>query len=220
MNDVFSRAKDVPLFRHIAHDDIKKMLECLPFKKVSYKKDDIILKSGDSMDFIGLLIDGSVSTLNEDHNGNINITSSYSAPSLLGVVTNGAELGYSLTTAIALDDCEILMINYTELITPCPSKCDFHIQIIRNLLFSASTTAITMYYKTTILTKPTIREKVMCFLNQISERHGMQKKFTIPYNRNEMAQYLCVNQSALSNELRKMRDDGLIRFKLNKFELL
>ena len=220
MSDFLTTMNEFPLFRGIAPDDIQKVLKCVSLKRVSYKKGDIILRAGDRVDDIGFLIDGCLSAFDEDINGKINITESHFAPTMLGEIVNGAELDCSPTSILATQNCEILTVSYKKLLHPCPSKCEIHLQIMRNLLFSTATKALMLYDKTKLLTKPTIREKIVLFLNISSKRNGGRKKFTIPYNRNELAQYLCVNQSALSNELRKMQDEGLIRFKLNRFELL
>ena len=88
---------------------------------------------------------------------------------------------------------------------------------MENMLRSIATKAAMLDKKVEILSKRTLREKIMCFLNA---HNGNARKFTIPYNREEMARHLSVDRSALSNELGKMRDEGLIWFNRNEFELL
>ncbi|MCL2753970.1 MAG: helix-turn-helix domain-containing protein, partial [Defluviitaleaceae bacterium] len=89
--------------------------------------------------------------------------------------------------------------------------------LIQNMLQIMSAKIEMLDYKVEILSKRTIRERLFCFLNS---RSNGDKKFTIPFNREEMAQFICVDRSAMSNELSKMREEGLIDFNRNEFELM
>ena len=217
MRKIFEIVKSNPLFHGIAFSDFEAMLNCLTAKTVYYKKGDVILMSGDNVDFVGIVIQGDVKIVREDYNGNITILTKIPAPETFGEVFACAEIFHSPVTAQAATDSEIMLIDYKHIITSCTSACTFHAMLIKNMLKLIAKKNIALNEKNEILSKRTTKEKLLCFFDQ---QRGAANNFTIPFNREEMAQYLCVDRSAMSNELSKMRDEGLIKFDKNKFEIL
>ncbi len=213
----FEVIKNNPLFKGIGYTEFEKMYDCIEARSVKYKKDAIILLSGNTIHFIGLIISGSVKIIKEDMNGNIIILTELSASDIFGEVFACAEVDHSPVTVLAAEDSEVMLINYKKVITTCSSACCFHSRLIENMLSLIAKKNLLLNQKIEILSKRTTREKLFMFFDT---QRGMAKKFTIPYNREEMANYLCVDRSAMSNELCKMRDEGLIRFYKNEFELL
>ena len=217
MKQVFEAIKDNPLFAGIAFSDFKQMYSCLSAKTVSYKKGDIILFSGDTVSFVGLILSGSVQIIKEDIDGNTTILADLTVSELFGEVFACAGIDHGPVTVQAAQDSDILFINYRKIITTCSSACPFHTKLIENMLYVIAKKNIMLNQKIEILSKRNTRDKLLCFLES---QGGMAKKFTIPFNREEMARYLCVDRSAMSGELCKMRDEGLIKFEKNKFEIL
>ncbi len=107
-------------------------------------------------------------------------------------------------------------MDYKKIITTCACACHFHARLIENMLRLIARKNLILNQKLEIVSKRTTREKLMCFFDT---QRGAAKRFTIPFNREELARYLCVDRSAMSNELCKMRDEGLISFHKNTFEL-
>jgi len=206
-----------PLFKGIAYSDFEKMYHCIEAKIQKYKKGDIILLSGDTVDFVGLIMSGSISIINEDRNGNITITHKLTVPELFGVVLACAGVSHSPITVQALEESEILFFNYKKILNTCSNACGFHSRLIENMIRIIADKNMMLNQKIEILSKRTTKEKLLCFFDM--QRKGA-KKFAVPFNREEMAQYLCVDRSAMSNELCKMRDEGMIKFKKNIFEIL
>lgn len=217
MNTIFSIIKDNPLFHGIPFSDFKSMFDCLSAKTTAYKKNDILLLTGNTVNFIGLLLSGSVKILKEDMGGNITLLTEIQVPELFGEVFACAGIVHSPVTVQAAKDCSVLYMDYKKIITTCSSACRFHSRLIENMLHLIAEKNLLLNQKIEILSKRTTREKLLSFFDAYK---GNSKKFTVPYNREEMAQYLCVDRSAMSNELCKMRDQGLIRFNKNVFELL
>jgi len=217
MKNFFDVAKNNPLFQGIAFSDFENMLNCLSAKAAIYKKDDIVLLSGNSINFVGLIVSGSIKIIKEDINGNINILTTLSTSEIFGEVFACAEIFHSPVTIQALEDTEIIFFNYSKIITLCSNACHFHAMLVKNMLKVLAEKNLMLNQKIEILSKRTTREKLLCFFDY---QRGTARKFTIPFNREEMALYLCVDRSAMSNELCKMRDDGLIKFNRNKFEII
>jgi CRP-like cAMP-binding protein len=193
------------------------MLSCLSAKTASYMKDEIILLSGDTVSYVGLVLSGGIKIIKEDANGNITIIAELSVSEIFGEVFACADISQSPVTVQASEDTEVLFINYKRIITSCPAACPFHTKLIENMLKLIAKKILMLNKKIEILSKRTTREKLLCFFDL---QRGAAKKFTISLNREELAHYLCVDRSAMSNELCRMRDEGLIKFQKNKFEIL
>ena len=217
MKKIFEVVKENPLFQGIAYSDFELMLNCLSGKTARYKKDDVLLLSGDTVNFVGLVLSGSVRIINEDVNGNTALLAEPGASESFGEVFACAGIDHSPVTIQAAEATEVLFINYKRIVTSCSAACPFHIRLIENMLKLVAKKNLMLNEKINILSKRTTREKLLCFFDA---QRGAAKKFTIPFNREELAHYLCVDRSAMSNELCKMRDEGLIKFEKNSFELL
>ena len=217
MKKIFETIKNNPLFQGIAFSDFERMFGCLSARTAFYKKDAVILLSGDTVDFVGLILSGGIRIIKEDVNGNIAILAKLSASEIFGEAFACAGVSQSPVTVRAVEDSEILLIDYKKIIVSCPSVCPFHARLIENMLRLIAKKNLALNKKIEILSRRTTREKLLCFFDL---ERGAAKKFTISFNREELAGYLCVDRSAMSNELCKMRDEGLIRFQKNRFEIL
>ncbi len=217
MREYYKTAKNSPLFEGIAPDDFERVLNCLSAKTAAYPKEGIILLAGDTADFVGLVLSGSVQIIKEDRDGHSTIVTELGVSALFGEVFACAGVAHSPVTVRAAENAEILLINYKKMITTCAAACPFHAQLIQNMLQILSEKCLMLNQKIEILARRTTREKLLAFL---STQRGAAQTFTIPYNREQLAQYLCVDRSALSAELGKMRDEGLIRFHKSTFEVL
>jgi CRP-like cAMP-binding protein len=217
LKKVFDVAKESPLFEDIAFSNFKLMLNCLSAKTSRYKKGDVILLSGNMVNFVGLILSGGVKVVREDRDGRIAILTELGVSDIFGEVFACAGVTHSPVTVLATGNADILLMDYKRIITSCTSACPFHAKLIENMLKLLAVKSMAMNQKIEILSKRTTREKLIAFFDT---QRGAAKKFTIPYNREELAGYLCVDRSAMSNELCKMRDEGLIRFQKNAFEML
>ena len=213
---IFDTIKNNPLFQGIAFSDFDNMLTCLSAKTVCYKKDDVILLSGDTVSFVGLVLSGSVQVIKEDIDGRVVLLSELGVSEIFGEIFACAGIDHSPVTVRAKESTEILLINYKKIITSCTAACPFHAKLIENMLKLIAVKSLNLNQRIEILSRRTTREKLLAFFDM---QRGVVKKFTISFNREELAQYLCVDRSAMSNELSKMRNEGLIAFSKNSFEL-
>jgi len=214
---IYEKIKNNPLWSGIGQNDFEHVLNCLSAKVHVYKKEDVILFSGSAVNFVGLVLEGSVQVIKEDIDGNTTILTELGVSEFFGETFACAEITQSPVTIVAAENAEILLIDYKKIITSCSSACVFHAKLIENMLKIIARKNLMLTQKLDILSKRTTREKLLTFLET---QKGTAKKFTIPYNREQLAQYLCVERSAMSNELGKLRNEGLIRFRKNEFEIL
>ena len=217
LKKIFDTVKSNPLFDGIAFSDFENMLSCLSAKTIRYKKGGVILLSGDAVNFVGMILSGSVQIIKEDADGRIAILAELSVSDIFGEAFACAGISQSPVTIQASEDSELLFIDYKKIVATCSSACPFHAKLIENMLKLIAVKNLLLNQKIEILSKRTTREKLFCYFDL---QRGAAKKFDISFNREDLARYLCVDRSAMSNELSKMRNEGLIRFYKNTFEIL
>lgn len=207
------------LFDRIDSMDMKSLLSCLGAKRVKKTTGDILWDAGDKVTAIGLILSGRLQIIREDAAGNRAIIAELNSGELFGESFVCAGEGESPVTVEAVTDCEVLFIPLHRILTPCTAACDFHNRLIANLLKIISKKNMVLNQKIDILSRRNMRDKLMAyFLLQIE---GQKKnQFEIPFSRNELADYLCVDRSAMSRELGKMRDEGILEFNRNQFRIM
>lgn len=207
-----------PLFKNFSEMDIETILACLSARFDFFNKKDIILLQGDSVQSVGVVLSGSVQVIKEDFEGKVNVLTQLGENNIFAEAFAFAGINQSPVTVQAVEDCEILLIDCQKMIKTCHESCVFHSSLIENMLYLIARKNITLHEKIEVISKRTIREKLFTYLNTQIQM-ARSKKITIPYNREDLANYLCVDRSALSRELCKLRDEGLIKFNKNEFEI-
>ncbi|MFI3326703.1 MAG: Crp/Fnr family transcriptional regulator [Clostridia bacterium] len=217
MKNYFEFLKSCPLFSNISHSDLSSILCCLDAKEKTYQKNEVVLLSGDPVNYVGVVISGSVKIVRDDVNGNQTIVGEVSQGEMFAESFACAEVFHSPVSIITIEKTQILLCDYRKVITTCSNSCVFHNQLIENMLKIIANKNIYLNQKINIISKRTLREKIVTYLEYVGKG---EKQFTINLNREEMANYLCADRSALSNELSKMQKDGLIRYSKNSFEII
>lgn len=210
--------KKCPLFLGISENNIGELLNCLNAKEIKKKKGDVIFAAGSCPEYIGIVLEGSVHIIQEDYWGNRIILTAVQAGGLFGEAFSCAEADVLPVSVLTQNDCKALLIDCKRILTVCSSSCVFHSGLIRNLMKILANKNILLTQKIEHITKKSTREKVLSYLSECAVSAGTNS-FTIPFNRQELAEYLSVERSALSNTLCKMRDEGIIQFNKNKFLL-
>lgn len=218
MKRYFDILKKCALFKEASNDDIGSMLRCLSAKDKSYKKNDFIFLEDDKADYVGIVISGSVCVIKEDFWGNRAILAKLEAGELFGETYALADAERLPVSVIATQDSEVILIDCKKIIRVCTNSCSFHAQLIRNLLKIVANKNIALNQKIYHIVKRTTRDKLISYLSEQAEKYK-SNTFKIPFNRQELADYLSVERSAMSHELSKLRDEGIIEFYKNEFIL-
>ncbi len=218
MKKYFKVLEKVPLFKGV-EKELDAVLSCLLSSVKAYKKDSIIFLAGEPIHAIGIILSGSAKIIKEGIDGNVNILTELVPGDTFGEAFVCASMPKIFVTVQAQHNCEVLFINYKKMITPCAAACDFHTKLIENMMKIIAMKNIVLNQKIEIMSKRSIREKLLCYF-EIQRETGNSNQFTIPFNRMELAEFICVDRSAMSRELSKMRDEGLIEFEKNFFKLL
>ena len=129
------------------------------------------------------------------------------------------ESGALLNDVIAVEDSTVMFFDVKRIITVCSSACRFHSIVVQNLFFAISEKNRKLVQKLGYISKRSTRKKLMSYLSEEAKRNN-SSSFIIPFNRQQLADFLSVDRSAMSNELCKMRDEGLLEFNKNAFKLL
>lgn len=210
--------KNTSLFAHIHEDDIAGILGCLLAKEKSYNREEYIVRAESAIYDVGIVLTGSIRVVSEDYWGNPSIVTKLGPGEMFGEAFASAEVDKIPVSVIANESSNILFICYNKIITTCTSDCDFHNQLIHNLIKIHAKRNVMLTQKLEHMGKRTTKEKLLSYLSSEAKKEG-DHSFTIPYNRQELADYLCVDRSAMSNELSKLRDEGVLDFQKNKFTL-
>lgn len=211
--------KRTRLFSGIGEDEIGAMLSCLEARLCTYKKGEYVLRQGERIDNIMILAEGALYIQRDDYWGNRSIISMISVGEMFGEAYAAPESGALMNDVLAVEDSAVIFFDVKRIITVCSSACRFHSMVVRNLFFAISEKNRKLVQKLTFMTKRTTREKLIAYLSEESKRKN-SSEFSIPFNRQQLADFLSVDRSAMSNELCKMRGEGLIEFERNKFRLL
>lgn len=218
MEEYIDLLLSTPLFQNISKMNLEPLLKCMnPFVK-SYEKGNYITHSGENINYIGVVLCGKVQMVKEDIWGNKSILALMPEKSIFGETFVCSRTYNSTVSFQAASDCTVLYISFDKILHSCSKACEFHYRLIDNVVILIAQKNIQLMEKVEITSKKTLREKILNYLS----RQAQQKNslyFTVPMSRLEWADYLCADRSALSRELSRMKDEGIIDYDRNTFRL-
>lgn len=208
------------LFNGIPESDYNAMYSCIGGMKKSYFKGETIMFVGDRVRGVGVVLEGCVKIVNEFRDGTETIDAILGEGEIFAEAIASAGIEKSPVTVIATKDSEILFLDYNKVVSVCDSVCGFHTTLIKNMLSIIARKNLMQKEKIAIISNYSIRERIMTYLEFQNRKSGSLNKFKIPYNREELSEYLCVNRSSMSAELSKMQSEGIIKYNKNQFEII
>lgn len=204
------------LFQGIIEDEIRAMAACLGARELRFEKGDRIFRMGDYVREIGLVLSGSVRIESVDAWGTTTVMSHKPAGRVFAEAYACAPDTPLMVDVVAAENCTVLMIEMARIVKTCPSTCAHHARMLQNLLSILAHNNLELSSRALVTSPKTIRGKVLAYLSLQSQRTGAQT-FEIPFNRQQLADYLGVDRSALSSELGKMQREGVIATERNRF---
>ncbi len=211
--------KKCPLFFQIGEEDLLRMLTCLGAKVASFDKKYTIFMEGRPAKQIGIILSGTAQIIRVDYYGNRSILSELGASELVGEAFACAEVQSLPITVVANEPCEVMFIDCAHILHTCSNNCGFHQQLIFNLMKDLAAKTIAFHQRIEITSKRTTREKLMAYLMAQAQK-ARSNRFEIPFDRQELADYLEVDRSGLSAEISKLRAEGILESRKRQFELL
>ena len=210
--------KQTKLFAGVEEEDVFSMLSCLGARLRTYKKGEYVLRQGQRLSDILVLAEGSLYIQKDDYWGNRSILGHIGVGEIFGEAYASPESGALLNDVVAVENSSVFFFDVKRVITTCSSACRFHTLVVQNLFLKKKKKNRSLVQKLDYLSRRTTREKLISYLSEEAKKQN-SAYFTIPFNRQQLADYLSVDRSAMSNELCKMRDEGLLEFEKNRFKL-
>lgn len=208
-----------PLFAGIDAGDFALMLGCIGYHVKEYKKGQIIAFEEEMINHVGVVLEGAVDMLKEDVWGNRTMLVRTYPQDIFGETFACGEDTLSVVTFAAAQDCRVLFLSFCRVMHTCTHACQFHQRLVENMVRLIARKNRELMRKVEVVSKKTLREKILAYLSIQSQSQG-SRRFEIPLGRVEWAEYLNADRSALTRELAKMQEEGIIDYKKNFFEIL
>ena len=206
------------LFRGSTPEQVNEMMKCFYAREKHFQKGEIILYMGDLVKDLGLVLSGGVTIERDDLLGNRSIFG-HAGPGQIFAETYACVPEEPLMVNVVADeDTDILFLDIGRVLTTCRSTCTHHSMLIRNLLLASARKNLGLSERIMHTSPKSIRGRLMSYFSECAKQFG-SSSFIIPYNRQQLADYLEVDRSALSAELGKMKKEGLLDFWKNQFAL-
>lgn len=207
-----------PLFDKISHEETIHLMQCLQAHQKQYKKGECVAFDGMPVQYVCAVLSGRILMERIDRFGNRYLYTEIASQGLLGEPYlypdyQGGNVNYTATT-----DCSILLIEYGRLLHPCSRACLCHQKLIENFIGLLIQKNQSLMQKIEIVSKKSLRDRIQTYLLFLM-RQQRSATVTCPLNRTELAEFLCVNRSAMTRELYRMQEEGLIELKKQTVQL-
>lgn len=208
-----------PLFAGIDPKDMDGMLGCIGYHIRTYEKGEMIAFEEDNIDHVGLVLDGAVDMIKEDLWGNRTMLVRTYPEGIFGETFACGEESLAVVSFQAAQDTKVMFLSFCRVMHTCTHACQFHQTLIENMVRLIARKNRELMRKVEVVSKKTLREKILAYLSIQAQTQGA-KTFEIPLGRVEWAEYLCADRSALTRELAKMKEEGLVDYQKNTFKIL
>ena len=208
-----------PLFEGITPEERKSMLGCIGYHMATFRKGDIIAFEQENIRNVGIVLSGAVDMVKEDVWGNKVLVARMGKDEIFGESFAWGKNKQSAVTFVVSENAKVLVIPLDRVMHSCTNTCVCHRQLVENMVHIIADKNRDLIRKIEVISKRTIREKLLSYLSSQAQAQNA-RYFEIPLGRTELAEYLCVDRSALTRELVKMREDGLIDYDKNCVRIL
>ena len=218
MKEYFELLSASPLFQGIGGDELESMLQCLGARTIDVPKGDPVFLEGDAAGFIGIVLEGSIQVVQEDFFGNRNVIHHSREGDIFAEAFSFTGLDTMPVSGYAVKNSRVMLLSCIRMMTVCANACGFHNRLVKNLLQLVSRKNMMLSEKIRYMSKKTTREKLLAFLSAQAKQAG-SPEFTIPFDRQSLADYLGVERSAMSAEIGKLQKDGILQSKGSFFRI-
>ncbi len=219
MQEYLPILKKTRLFAGVTETETVSMLSCLGARTKQYEKGETVFSQGEHVSDVVILLKGALHIQHIDFWGNRSILGYVSEGEMFAESYAAPDSGALQNDVIAQEKSVVAFFDVKRIITTCSAACRFHQTVVQNLFFSLSEKNRKLVSKIKHMSGRTTRAKLISYLSEEAKKHRADE-FTIPFNRQQLADYLSVDRSAMSSELCKMRDIGMLEFDKNKFRLI
>ena len=199
------------LFEGISPQDTEKILSCLNAHVREYEKKETVIREDGKLPGIGIILSGSVQISRSDMFGNINIIAEPGKNQLFAETFEAAGMIESPVRVVSQENSKIMFIEYRKMMNMCAGTCSFHSRLMANMMKIIAVKNTELSRKIDILAKRTIREKLMAYFMMEMKLQGKTGRIRLSFSKTDLADYLSTDRSAMSRELSKMQDEGIIK---------
>ena len=206
--------KESPLFQNISYESYLAMYDCFQAVNRSFRPYEVMYDytSGSvpaDSDSVGVIERGTASLIRIDENGVATVLEELGPGGVFGKALAFAGSSQDMLEVVCRTACEVVYIRYSQILKRCENACLHHSLLVQNMLRLISEKAQTLSQRVDVLSRRTIREKLLCCFQQLSDRAG-SPRFTLPFTLATLADYIAADRSAMMRELKKMREEGLV----------
>lgn len=219
MEKYFDVLRKCTLFDGIDDREMSRLLSCLGATVINFDKKCSILTEGSRAKYLGIVLSGTAQIVQIDYYGNRSILCGISPSEIFGEAFACAGVEQLPVSVVANEPCDIMLIDCDRILHTCENACGFHQRLIFNLMRDIATKTIVFQQKIEVISKRSTREKLLTYLQMQAKKSG-KSSFDIPFDRQELADFLEVERSGLSAEISKLRKEGILNSNKNSFELL
>ena len=202
-------AKRSPLFDGIGIDNLSALFSCLGARRVRLAKGEPLMRTGEKADRFGVILSGSLAVSTYETNGKRTLIKLIRAPEAVAAAQALSGMDAMSVDVEANEDSEVLLLKAARIVTPCENACAFHARLVRNIMRTLAVKTLELNRKIDILSRRATADRLMAYLRAISKRCG-SREFDIPLDRQGLADYLCVERSALSAEISRLSRSGVL----------
>ena len=217
--EYFSELSKTKIFNMATEFECQAMMFCFKTRFKTFDKNQSIVSQGDAMEDLVLILKGSANVENIDSLGNISILMRLKKGDVYGLESAFAGDQFYKDSLVATEKTFVMFMNKHRAITPCSNRCKRHEIVSKHLMQIMAESSIHLLDKLSHMSKKTIRDKLLSYFSSMSAKAN-SAYFDIPFNKTELANYLSVDRSAMSTELSKMKQEGLIDFDKKRYRLI
>ncbi len=209
MHKCFELLQSIPLFSGISFDKIPDVLSYIRANVIKFEKDKAIFREGEPVNRAGIILSGRAELRKEDYHGNRSLLQTLNEGEMFGEALCCTDADTLPVGIYSAEDTIVLFFDCKGIIEEDVSRFEYQPILLKNLLKIIAQKNLSLRAKINLLSKRTTREKIMAYLLSEYKRTG-KKEFDIPYDRQQLADFLGVERSAMSAEIGKLRRDGVI----------
>lgn len=195
------------LFKDITEAEFQKIVKCFNVRNISFKKEQNVLSNIKNAGTVGIIVSGEAQLVHYDYHGNRTILAEYVEGDVFGDLFSN--IGNGEISVQAKTDSEIMFLDYDHIINRCKKNCPYHNTIIQNMLYILSKRIYEQNERIEILTKRTIRDKLLKYFNSMTKRNSSRVIY-LPFTYTDLADYLGIDRAAMTRELKNLKDEGFI----------
>ena len=208
-----------PLFQGISYDGYRRMLTCFQAVQRSYRPEEMIYDfSKPNQNAVGIIERGAASLIRIDADGVATVLEELHAGGVFGKDLAFAGSREDSLEVVCRTACDVLFIDYPHILKRCENACYHHSLLVQNMLRLMADKAQSLSERVDVLSRRSIREKLLCYFRQQSEKEGTDT-FTLPFSLSTLADYIATDRSAMMRELKRLREEGTVSSDGRRFTL-